>query len=103
MNMLHPAHLMSFSLSLCLFCQSANLSLSTCSTSEVEGEKAGSSMDISQKKEAAEDSTEEKKKEGEEGAEGEGSKEPSSSLGEAGFITVHLKMPGVPQPVDVMV
>ena len=28
---------------------------------------------------------------------------PAATLAEAGFINVHLKMPGVPNPVDIMV
>ena len=30
-------------------------------------------------------------------------KQAPATLAEVGFITVHLKMPGVPHPVDVMV
>jgi hypothetical protein len=79
----------------------ANVSLSTCSTSEVEAEKAASSNEQSQEKEeeeqAAADVSGEKEK-----ADSKGKAAPAT-LAEAGFITVHLKMPGVPHPVDVMV
>lgn len=77
----------------------ANLSLSTCSTSEVEGDKATSSNEQGQEKEesAADVSSGEKEKAGSKG------KAAPATLAEAGFITVHLKMPGVPHPVDVMV
>ena len=85
---------------------SANLSLSTCSTSEVEGDKPHtSSMDLGQDKEMSEDTAGEKKEGEEEEQEGgavEGNRT-AAALSEAGFITVHLKVPGVPHRVDVMV
>ena len=78
----------------------ANLSLSTCSTSEVEGDKPTTSpMESGQEREVTEDapdrtSGEKKTMKGE---------KPTATLAEAGFINVHLKMPGVPRPVDIMV
>ena len=63
-------------------------------------------MELGQDKETSEDTAGEKK-EGEEEEEEEGErvegKKTAATLAEAGFITVHLKVPGVPLPVDVMV
>ena len=78
----------------------ANLSLSTCSTSEVEGDKHTiSSMESGQEREVTEDAA------GEKSGEKKTVKEdkPAASPAEAGFINVHLKMPWVPHTVDVMV
>ena len=84
-----------FSLTLSI---TANLSLSTCSTSEVEADKAVSSNEQGQEKEeTVADVSGEKEKSDSKG------KQAPATLAEAGFITVHLKMPGVPHPVDVMV
>ena len=75
----------------------ANLSLSTCSTSEVEADKAASSNEQSQEKEETTANVSgEKEKDTKK-------KASPATLADAGFITVHLKMPGVPHPVDVMV
>ena len=73
----------------------------------MEGDKGASSsaeFGGGQGKEAAD---EEKKEKGDGVAAGDGKekgeKKEAATLAEVGFITVHLKMPGVPQAVDVMV
>lgn len=74
--------------------------MSTCSTSEVEAEKVASSGEQNQEKE---ETTAAEAKAGEKEKEKSLNKKPTLTLAEGGFITVHLKMPGVPHPVDVMV